>query len=232
MLDKDNRIVPSAPFKGYQEIESLARKSVGKVSRIQIDMCDGHYVNSLSWPFTEYGKNFKTVQGDVYLPNWEDLEYTADLMVERPEQYIESCVEWGFDEIIIHFRSLNPENFLDISQKCQKYEMRLYLAIDKKTDFEQFLQFAKINRKQLTGFQVMGIENIGHQGQEFWEGSLSLVKSLKECFPEKTIMFDGGINEETFIEVAKAGVDIFCVGSYLTHSDYFADDLKFLQEQL
>ena len=53
----NSQIVPSAPFKNYTEIETLANKSKDKVERIQVDVCDGKFVANISWPFTEYAKN-------------------------------------------------------------------------------------------------------------------------------------------------------------------------------
>jgi pentose-5-phosphate-3-epimerase len=107
------------------------------------------------------------------------------------------------------------------------------LAVDVQTNMEEVAEFLNKNKNPLiSGVQVMGIENIGFQGQGFAEKSLEIVKKLKKEFPNLKIYFDGGINEETIGEIKNAGVDIFCVGSFLTKSDNFEEDLDFLQQEI
>jgi ribulose-phosphate 3-epimerase len=228
--------IPSKPFKDYAELEELAMKVDGKVSRIQIDVCDGKFVPSVSWPFTEYGKGDFEKLGkkddfDVYLPLWDSLNYTVDLMCENPQKYIETFVAYGIDEIIVHFRSI--ENDLgvwkEIMEKVLKYELKIYLAADVRTDFNKFMEFAKESKQNLEGFQVMGIEKIGFQGQDFDQRSLDIVKNLKKNFKDKKVLFDGAIHEETIEDISKAGVDVFCVGSELTNAPDFSDELKVLK---
>lgn len=233
------KVIPSAPFKNMGEIETLAYKAKGKVERIQIDVCDGKFVKNISWPFTEYAKpDFEKLGKrddlDVFLPLWENLDYSVDLMVENPEKYIESFLVYGVDEVIIHYRSLQNTNeqFATISQMCEDFDLNLVLAIDVQTDFEKFLDFVKNNSLSIKAIQVMGIENIGVQGQDFAEESLEIVEKLKMNFPEKNIYFDGGINDETIEDLKKAGVDIFCVGSYLTKADDFTWNLQTLKQIL
>jgi ribulose-phosphate 3-epimerase len=233
------KIVPSAPFKNYEDLESLAMQADGAVKRIQIDVCDGKFVPSVSWPFTEYSKSDFEKLGkrddfDVYLPLWENINYTVDMMVEHPEKYIETFAMYGVDEVIVHFLSLNDTEraFGIVSELCEKYELGLYIAVDVKSDIKKFLDFVQENLDKLKGVQVMGIENIGFQGQEFAPESLEIVSVLKEKFPDLKVLFDGGINEDTIENIRDAGVDVFCVGSYLTQADFFSDSLENLRHIL
>ena len=95
-------IIPSKPFENYADIAFLAAKAKGKVERIQVDICDGEYVKNVSWPFTETSKNdfakmYQKKELDVFMPEWEDLNYTADLMCIHPEKYIDTLAAYGFD---------------------------------------------------------------------------------------------------------------------------------------
>jgi pentose-5-phosphate-3-epimerase len=190
------------------------------------------------------------------MPEQYNLNYTADLMCLNPEQYFETLVHYGFDEIIIHVRSLNippgppskggesaQEQIVRILKTCEKYDLKLYLAIDMKTNFSEFTHMLQAlletRSSNLAGVQVMGIENIGLQGQEFKEEGLEIVRKIKElksALPEGVqkefkILFDGGINEESLLEIKNAGVDVFCVGHLLTEGD-FVDNLKFIKKIL
>ncbi len=233
------KIVPSAPFKNYGEIEILAQKVSGNLKKIQIDVCDGKFVKNVSWPFTDYSKTdfAKLIEKpdlDVYLPSWESVNYSVDLMVENPEKYIESFVAYGIDEVVVHYRSLKnvQEQFEKIVSLCEQFNLSLVVAVDVKTDMKVFLKFAKESLVKINSFQVMGIENIGLQGQEFAEESLEIVKTLKKNFPDKKVQFDGAINEETMEEIKDAGVDIFCVGSFLTKAFDFEENLSYLKKVL
>ncbi len=227
-------IIPSKPFKDYSDVEFLAVRAKGKVERIQVDICDGEYVKNVSWPFTETSKSdfanlYTKKELDVFMPELYDINYTADLMCLNPEKYIETLVAYGFDEIIVHYRSSG--DFLKVIGQCQKFELKLYLAIDVKTDLNEFVNFVKTHIDKLDGVQVMGIENIGVQGQEFNIRSLDIVRQVKAEFPNLKILFDGAINDETIEEIKNAGVDVFCVGSFLTEGD-FAEKLKYLKKNI
>ncbi len=232
-----DRIVPSNPFKSYEEIEEMAGKCRGELKRIQIDLCDGKYVGSVSWPFTSMTKlGFAQIghddKADVHLPLWESINYTADVMCEKPEGYIDSLIAYGFDEIILHFRSLDQKSFHAIAEKAKFAELSLILAVDVQTNLEEFIVFAKENIERLDGFQVMGIEKIGFQKQSFTEKSLEIVKTLKEEFPGKKIMLDGGLSDKTITACRDAGVDQFCVGSYLSEAPNFLENLSTLKDLL
>lgn len=239
--DLVTNIVPSKPFKNYEEIGVLATPSAGRVERIQVDICDGEYVRAVSWPFTETSKvDFAKLKDkaelDVYMPGWEELNYTADLMCLNPEKYIETLVAYGFDEVIVHFRSLKDAGQLTIIlDRCEKYDLKFYLAVDLKSDFKEFIQTLKglLNDRHpnFVGVQVMGIENIGFQGQEFAPETLEMVKKIKSEFPDLKVLFDGGISEENLLDIKSAGVDVFCIGHLLTDGD-FVDNLRFVKKML
>ncbi len=134
----------------------------------------------------------------------------------------------------MHFRSIedNLNVFSKIIDLAKNYELNLVLAVDVKTDFISFMEFAKENIENINAFQVMGIEKIGFQGQKFADESLGIVKKLKKTFPKKEIYFDGGEDEETVPKIKEAGVDVFCVGHYLTQAQDFEDNLRTLKELL
>lgn len=230
-------IIPSAPFKNYGELEQLAMRVDSLIKRMQIDVCDGKYVGSISWPFTEFSKTDFEKLGykadvDVFLPLWEDIDYSVDLMVEHPEKYIDSFVAYGIDQVFIHFRSVLKDSWKEIFEKCEQYSLGLILATDAATDMDAFKRFVEDNIGKLSGIQVMGIEKIGFQGQELSTKSLDIVRNLKHTFPGTTIYFDGGINEDTIQEIKNAGVDVFCVGSYLTQADFIEENLEILSNIL
>jgi ribulose-phosphate 3-epimerase len=61
--------------------------------------------------------------------------------------------------------------------------------------------------------QLMGIENIGYQGQPFDPRVLDQAKHVREIKPDAIISADGGVNLDTARELASVGVNRLVSGS-------------------
>jgi ribulose-phosphate 3-epimerase len=66
--------------------------------------------------------------------------------------------------------------------------------------------------------QVMGIEQVGWQGQDFDERCLDQIRALKAEFPDLTISVDGAVSMETAPELVEAGAERLVVGSMIFNS--------------
>jgi pentose-5-phosphate-3-epimerase len=227
-----NKIIPAILVKNFNEIEKLSDEFSLVSDRVQIDICDGKYVSNTTWPFTEMShENFISLfskNEDLFLPNWDKINFTADLMCFNVEGYIDTLLLYGFDEIILHFRSLDFETFSIIKQKCHDFEVGIILGVDLKTDVSEFIKFAKENIESISYFQVMGIREIGKQGEKFDDEALEIIKKIKAEFPNKTVMMDGGMNPESIKKCKKVGASVFTIGSYLGDKD-LQSTIEFLE---
>jgi pentose-5-phosphate-3-epimerase len=79
--------------------------------------------------------------------------------------------------------------------------------------------------------QVMGIANIGYQGEPFQEESLDIISNLKERYPDLVISIDGGVSVDTIADLHDAGVDRFVSGSGV-YGDGSADENIYALGQL
>ena len=61
--------------------------------------------------------------------------------------------------------------------------------------------------------QLMGINEIGSQGQPFDIRVLERVATLHTLYPNKTLSVDGAVNEENILSLKAAGINRFVVGS-------------------
>jgi pentose-5-phosphate-3-epimerase len=250
MKKNKNKIIPAILTEKWTEIEKLSNKFAESksVQEVQIDFCDGIFVPSKTWPFAEkqdldnflkVGENFKNgKEEDIFLPNWEILNFTVDLMCNNPEKYLESLIAYGFEEIVIHFRSIQGANLLltlekfeEIEKVCVDYMLDLSIAIDLKTDLQEFINFGKKFENSIIWqkIQIMGIAEIGKQGEAFDEKVLEIIKKIKAEFPNKKIMMDGGMDFESIKKCKQAEAEIFVVGSALQKGD-FKENFKELQE--
>ncbi len=190
-----------------------------KISKIQIDFCDGRYVKSKTWtPILSSLGNKNTIEGLIEngLPYWQNFEYEADLMVEDLKSYIDVIVELGFAYVVLHSQS--QEELTDAIVYAK--DKMLIVGISS-TDMDLILSILNIeNKKHFTlpdYIQIMGIKNIGMQGQPFDEETLNEIKFIKETLNKNNqnikIQIDGGMNRDTIELCRKAGATHFVEGS-------------------
>jgi pentose-5-phosphate-3-epimerase len=237
----DGQIIPAVLVNTYSQIEDGVVRAKEVASRVQVDLCDGSFVTSKTWPFVEIGtadfiKIGSDEKLDVYMPYWESVDYTADLMVEDPLSFIDSLMKYGFDDIVVHSRSL-PENdrqkyFQNLVTKCDGYDMTLNLAVDLKSNLKQVKELLKENSEFLNYVQVMGIREIGKQGEKFDQEVLGLIKNLKNFFTDNKIdlpiFVDGGMNEKSIVKCKEVGAEVFVVGSALGKAIDYKEEFDYL----
>jgi ribulose-phosphate 3-epimerase len=205
-------IIPAILPKDFADLESHVGKVKGLVSLVQIDICDGQFTPSPSWPYKKHDSNFDAItKEDRGLPYWEEVEYEFDLMVNKPEDVAEQYVAAGASRIVLHAESKG--NIAKAIEELQeKVEIGLALNIETSLDsLEPFI--GKISHVQL-----MGIDNIGFQGQAFDEKVIAKVKEVKKRYPALAIQIDGGVNQETAPLLKTAGADRLIIGSAIFES--------------
>ncbi len=237
-----NKIIPAILVKKWSEIEKLSDKFAESkiVKDVQIDICDGKFIENKTWPFFDkedlsqflkVGEDFKTGKDfDGLLPNWDVLNFSVDMMCENPIQYLHSLMCYGFSNFTIHFRSVKQDallltlgKFEEIEKFCMDFIADFAIAIDLKTDIDEFIVFGKKfkNSPYWNQIQIMGIKEIGKQGEVFDENILEIIKKIKAEFPEKEIIIDGGMSPESIQRCKNAGVNTFVVGSYLSGGNFY-----------
>jgi ribulose-phosphate 3-epimerase len=174
---------------------------------------DGKYAPESTWPFI-YGTDRYLVSleaQDTALPFWEDINYELDLMVERPEERLDTWLGIGASRVIFHYASVHDwEKIKNIDHGIRNF-IHIGLAItihDNLTDI-----YPLIDNDIIDFVQVMGIANIGYQGEPFQEESLDIISNLKERYPDLVISIDGGVSVDTIADLHDAGVDRFVSGS-------------------
>ena len=201
------QLVPSLPAQSYSELKTLADNLSGTSKELQIDIVDGEFVTVKSWPFTE---NDVFCELDRLGELSADFALEVDCMVVNPYQYLDTLVKAGVKKVIIHYGS--TENYEDIFAHSEKYDYQVGLAIKNDvnvSDIESLLP-------NFDYVQVMGIREIGQQGQPFDERTLETIKNLKEKWPELLISVDGSVNAETLPLLKEAGARRFAPGSAIT----------------
>ncbi|MGC9605628.1 MAG: hypothetical protein ABSF56_02640 [Minisyncoccia bacterium] len=213
-------IIPAILPKDFKEIEDKAVMVKGLVKTVQIDICDGHFVPSFTWPYKKHDDSFeKIVHEEEGLPCWQDLDYEFDLMVDSPEKVVDEWVEAGGSRIIVHAESKgNVGKAIDILQD----RVEIGLALNEDTPLDAINPY----REKINFVQLMGIDKIGFQGQAFDEKVDGRIKEARIKFPGLPISIDGGVSLETAPELVAAGADRLVAGSAIFSSDNVVEALE------
>jgi ribulose-phosphate 3-epimerase len=187
-----------------QKIESV--RSFAKT--IHIDVVDGIFAPNKTFddptPFAKYAKDFL-------------LE--VHLMTDSPINHLKRWADVGVQRFIGQIEHMSDqEEFVA--------QAELLLALDKPTPIENI----HVPLEDLDGILVMLIQ-AGLSGQKFEELLLEKVKALRER-TDIPIEVDGGINEETIVIAAAAGVNRFVATSFLYNFETPEKQYELLQQKL
>ncbi len=216
-------IIPAILPKNYEDMKNKIALVKGVVPLVQIDLCDGIFVPSRTWPFSTGGGDDLYFQNIINeregMPFWEEIEFEFDLMVADAVDNFDIYTKLGPKRIIFHIEAVGNledfKNFLDGIDVYIKDSIQLGIAINSTTPAESI--FKLVNSVDFV--QCMGIEKIGFQGQDFDERVLSQIKILKKEFPDLIIAVDGGVNLNTAPALVSAGADRLIVGSALFNTN-------------
>ena len=91
----------------------------GLAALVQIDVCDGKFVVSKTWPYIKGGmEEFARITAeDEGFPFWDSLDFEIDLMVRHPESIIEDWIKAGAKSLVFHIES--APNILETIEKLQ-----------------------------------------------------------------------------------------------------------------
>ncbi|MCX6751674.1 MAG: hypothetical protein NT161_02835, partial [Candidatus Nomurabacteria bacterium] len=193
----------------------------GVVPLVQIDICDGIFVPSKTWPFeSTLDEHFnKILNEEEGIPFWEDIDFELDLMVTDAVRNFDIYTKLGAKNIIFHIEAVGDleefKNFLEGIDMYTREMIKIGIAIDIKTSVERV--FSLINDVDFV--QCMGIDRVGFQGQEFDKKVLDNIKKLREKFPDIAISVDGGVDFETAPALISAGASRLVIGSAIFNTD-------------
>lgn len=198
-------IVPAFIPKSQAEVIEYASKLTFS-PEIQLDLVDGKFAPTVCWPYEPVGEPMAVKS---YLDKYT-LE--VDLMVDNP---IEAAVAWeraGADMFVFHIETLTIEEMNKFSE-CSKASIGV--SAHGETLMEDLAKYAE----QADYIQLMGIKEIGSQGQPFDEEVLDKIAYLRERFPLMSIGVDGSVNLETIKKIKEAGADRFVCGSAIVKQE-------------
>lgn len=210
--------------------EKMAQVS-GLAPLVQIDVCDGKFVPSKSWPYVKGGMDeFARIKAeDEGFPFWDSLDFEVDLMVKKPEELVHDWVMAGAKRLVLHIESA-PDILKTIENlrgeygtaKDEAFGLEIGVALDIQTPNEEvygILDLIDEDGNSIIDFvQFMGIDNVGFQGQEFDDKVLEKISDMRQNYPNIAISVDGGVSLDTAPDLISAGATRLISGSAVFES--------------
>lgn len=217
-------IIPAILPRDWKEIEEKAALVSGLAPKVQIDICDGKYVPSVTWPYKKRDENYDAIlREEKGMPEWESIDYEFDLMIKDPvENDIRNWLSAGAARIVLHADS-SPDLMPCMNVTHGLAEIGLALNIQ--TPIEVIEKY----KEKISYVQLMGITKVGFQGQAFDQRVLIKIKEIKARYPEMIVQIDGGVSFATADQLSEAGADRLVVGSALFESDNVVDTYRKLE---
>lgn len=182
---------------------------------LHVDIMDGKFV-------------LNTTEDDALQINWLEKSLKPldiHFMVEDVSNYIGLYKELRPEYITFHIELEKQIDIKNIIQKLHNLGIKVGLSIKPKTPIEALKPYLD----DIDLVLVMSVEP-GKGGQSFIPSSLEKIKELKKLQPNYhfIIEVDGGINKQTSELCKEAGVDMIVVGSFITSSSNYQEQIDLL----
>ena len=182
---------------------------------LHLDIMDGHFVPNIS-----FGPQVVKAVRPL-----TKLFFDVHLMCSKPEILFEAFAKAGADEMIIHVEL--GDQIPSLVQKIKALGKKVGLAVNPPTAIAAIEPYLE----QIDLLLVMTV-NPGFGGQVFIRECLPKIQQAAAWRRDKALSYrisvDGGVNDETGADCARAGADTFVAGTSL----FKAIDMKSAVTQL
>jgi len=111
-------IIPAIIPQNLNLVRDRMSKVLGLVKKVQIDIMDGNYTTTKTWPFNgnQFEEIRQIVSGEENFPYIDDFILEIDMLVLHPIEYLSDFISLGAKSFIIHIDST------DHIEECQYYK--------------------------------------------------------------------------------------------------------------
>ncbi len=179
--------------------KEIKRVEAAGADMLHIDVMDVHFVPNI------------TIGPVVvkYIRRVTKLPLDVHLMIENPQNYVDSFVAAGSDMITLHIEAISKAKLKTQKAKLKKKGIKLGISLNPATPITKIKPVLKI-----VDFILVMSVNPGFGGQEFIPAALSKIRKLRSIF-KGDISVDGGVNDKVAGKLIKAGANILASGSYI-----------------
>ncbi len=211
------KIAPSILSADFSSLAEEIKKVEKQVEMLHIDVMDGHFVPNITFgpPVVASIRKVTKLPLDVHL------------MIENPDDFIDSFSDAGADSITVHVEAAKHLN--RTISRIKSRNVKAAVALNPATPLAS-LDYVLGDVDMVLLMTV----NPGFGGQSFIESVLPKIRELRELIDKRKlkveIQVDGGINAETARMAVSAGADILVAGSYIYSSRDFSKAISSLRK--
>lgn len=207
-------IIPSVIPQNLNIVRERFGKILGLVKKVQLDVVDGNYAPSKTWPFNgnQFEEMMKIVRGEENFPYIEDFVLEIDMLVLHPVEYISDFISLGAKSFIIHIDS--TDHIEECLKTIKNTNCEIGLGIKPSGDISVLESFLP----ELDFVQFMGNDRVGYNGVDLDENVINIIKNFHENHSSVPIQIDIGVNEKTIPILKDAGVFSFVSSSSIFNS--------------
>ncbi len=206
------RIAPSILAADFARLgEQVQQAEAAGADWIHVDVMDGRFVPNITMgPVV-----LEAVRRSTSLP------LDVHLMIVEPERYVDAFAKAGATRINVHWE-VSP-NLHRTLQTIRELGCATGLAINPHTP----AAFISEVIHMLDSVLVMTV-NPGFGGQAFLPETLPKLRQLRTMIDASgrkiDLVVDGGVNQQTALEMVNAGADVMVAGSLIFSEDYSVQD--------
>lgn len=190
-----------------------------KVDYVHLDIMDGNYVPNISFG-PDVVKNLRPLT---------DITFDTHLMINNPENYIESFAKSGSDIITIHSDSTTHLN--RAINLIKSFGLKAGLSLNP----HESIDILDYTIEDLDLILIMSV-NPGFGGQSFIDNSYRKISETRELIEKRNlntlIEVDGGVKLNNAKKVLDAGADILVAGSAIFDGKNTRENIRKFKELL
>jgi ribulose-phosphate 3-epimerase len=205
-------VIPAILAASVDELMKLLRQAESVTDYVQIDVMDGIFAPTKSFPPQEINA--------IVTP----LSFEVHLMVRDPVGLTRSIHNPGLRQVIFHFESeVDHRDFVNV---LGSRGLAAGMAVNPETAIAEFGEIVPL----ISTLLFLTVDP-GRYGSPFRPEVLEKVAVARRLFPDTLISVDGGVSLENLEAFYEIGVDSVCIGSRIfLHGDPAENYQAFLRK--
>ncbi|OHB15843.1 MAG: hypothetical protein A2431_01115 [Candidatus Zambryskibacteria bacterium RIFOXYC1_FULL_39_10] len=218
-------IIPSTIPQNLNIVRERFGKILGMAKKVQIDIVDGNYAPSKTWPFNgnQFEEMMKIVREEEKFPYIDEFVLEIDMLVLHPIEYISDFISLGAKSFVIHIDS--TDHVEECIETIKSANCEIGLGVKPSGDISVIESFLP----ELDFVQFMGNDRVGYNGVDIDENVVEMIKNFHHSHSSVPIQIDIGVNQKTIPTLKDAGVFSFVSSSSIFNAPDVKEALTNLQ---